>query len=209
VNASRDVRAAVIYYSATGTTHKMAQAAVAGAEKAGAETRLRKVQELAPREAIESNEAWAQHAKETADLPEATMDDLEWADVVLFGTPTRFGNVSAQLKQYIDAAGPLWESGKLLNKVFAGFCSTGTAHGGQESTLLTLFNVVHHWGGIVVTPGYAEPEQFEQGNPYGGSHTSENGEIPPDDLALGATELIARRAVQVGAAVVQAGLVDR
>lgn len=203
---NRDVQAAVIYYSATGTTYQMAQAAVEGAEKAGAEVRLRRVAELAPPEAIKSNEQWQEHAKETAGLPEATMDDLEWADAVVFGTPTRFGNVSAQLKQYIDQAGPLWEAGKLLNKVFAGFCSTATSHGGQESTLLSLFNVVHHWGGVVVTPGYATEEQFEAGNPYGASHTSANGEVPPGDVQLQATELTARRAVQVAGALLRADL---
>lgn len=203
---NRDVKAAVIYYSATGTTYQMAQAAVEGAEKSGAETRLLQVAELAPPEAIKSNEQWLQHRKETADVVEATMDDLEWADAVIFGTPTRFGNVSAQLKQYIDQAGPLWEAGKLVNKVFAGFCSTATPHGGQESTLLSLFNVVFHWGGIVVTPGYSQPEQFEAGNPYGASHTSENGAIEPGDIQLRATELTATRAVQIAAALKQAEL---
>lgn len=207
MNAGNDVKAAVIYYSATGTTYRMAQAAVEGAEKAGAEARLHKVAELAPEEAIQSNEGWAAHRRQTQDVPEASTDDLEWADAIVFGTPTRFGNVSAQLKQFIDTAGPLWQAGKLVNKVFAGFCSTGTAHGGQESTLLTLFNVVHHWGGIVVTPGYTESDQFVAGNPYGASHTSNNGEIAPDDTALGATELTARRAVQVAQALKRADLI--
>lgn len=193
-------KVAVIYYSATGTTFQMARAASDAAEKAGADTRLRKVHELAPEEAINSNSGWQAHRLETQDVPEATLDDMEWADVVIFGTPTRYGVMSAQLKQFIDASGPLWARGALVNKVFAGFCSTATSHGGQEATLLSLFTVIYHWGGIVVTPGYVEPSQFVAGNPYGASHTSNNGEIPPDEMAMAATALTARRAVEVAAA---------
>jgi NAD(P)H dehydrogenase (quinone) len=191
---------AVIYYSATGTTYQMALAAVRAAEQAGAEVRLRKARELAPVEAIRSNEGWHAHHLETQDVPEADLGDLEWAEVVIFGTPTRYGLMAAQLKQFIDGTGGLWARGDLVNKVFAGFCSTATAHGGQEATLLSLFNVIYHWGGIVVAPGYVEPSQFIAGNPYGASHTSNNAEAPPDDIALAATALTARRAVEIGAA---------
>jgi NAD(P)H dehydrogenase (quinone) len=125
------------------------------------------------------------------------LDDLEWADVVIFGTPTRYGVMAAQLKQFIDQSGPLWARGALVNKVFAAFCSTATAHGGQEATLLSLFTVIYHWGGLVVTPAYVEPAQFVSGNPYGGSHTSNNGEVPPDEPALASTALTASRAVEV------------
>lgn len=199
----RQPRVAVIYYSATGITHKMAVAAAQAAETAGAEVRLRKVRELAPDEAIRSNEGWAAHRLETQDLPEAQLDDLEWADIVILGTPTRYGVMSAQLKQFLDTTGGLWARGALVNKVFAGFCSTATAHGGQEATLLSMFTVFYHWGGIVVTPGYVEPSQFAAGNPYGASHTSNNGQAPPDAMALEATALTARRAVQIGAALLR------
>jgi NAD(P)H dehydrogenase (quinone) len=202
----RQPHVAVIYYSATGVTHRMALAAAQAAEKTGAEVRLRKVRELAPDEAIRSNEGWAAHRLETQDVPEAELDDLDWADVVIFGTPTRYGVMAAQLKQFIDTTGPLWGRGALVNKVYAGFCSTATAHGGQEATLLSLFNVFYHWGGVVVTPGYVEPSQFVAGNPYGASHTSNNGEVPPDATALEATELTARRAVQIGTALLRGGL---
>jgi NAD(P)H dehydrogenase (quinone) len=194
------VNASVIYYSATGITYQMALAAAEAAEKAGAEVRLRKVRELAPDEAVASNEGWAAHRLATQDVMEATPDDLDWAQAVIFGTPTRYGNVAAQLKQFMDTTGPLWAQGKLANKVYAGFCSTATAHGGQESTLLAMFNTVYHWGGIVVTPGYTEPGQFVAGNPYGGSHTSNNGELPPDQIALTATALTATRAVTMAKA---------
>ncbi len=90
-------KVAVIYYSATGTTYRQALAIKEGAEAAGAEVRLRKVRELAPAEAIASNQGWAAHARETQEVPEATHDDLEWADAIVLGTPTRFGLPTAQL----------------------------------------------------------------------------------------------------------------
>ncbi|MEV4483291.1 NAD(P)H:quinone oxidoreductase [Micromonospora coxensis] len=194
------VKVAVIYYSATGITYQMAQAACEAAGEAGAEVRLRKVRELAPDEAIRSNAGWQAHRLETQDVMEAEIDDLAWADVVILGSPTRYGMIAAQLKQFIDTTGPLWANGALANKVYSGFTSTATEHGGQESTLLSLFTIFYHWGGVVVTPGYTDPSQFVAGNPYGASHTSNNGEIAPDNVALGATALTAKRAVQMGAA---------
>src|SRR5687767_12736924 len=110
-----DVKLSVIYYSATGSVFTLAQQAVEAAEKAGAEVRLRKVTELAPQAAIDANEGWSKHALETQDVPEATAGDIVWADAVLFGTPTRFGNVAAQLKQFLDMLGPEWGAGKLAN----------------------------------------------------------------------------------------------
>ena len=192
-----DVKVAVIYYSATGGVHKLADAAALAAQKAGAEVRLLKVHELAPKEAIASNEGWSAHALETQDLPEATLDDLEWADAFMFGTPTRYGLPTAQLKQFIDQTGPLWGAGKLVNKVATSFTSSATAHGGQESTILALNNTFYHWGAIIVAPGYADPIQFETGNPYGTSHTSQNGVIPPGEAQLAAIEFQARRLVEI------------
>ena len=192
------VKAAIIYYSATGTVHTLARAAGEGAEKAGALVRLRKVAELAPPAAISANPAWDQHLRETADVAEASLDDLAWADVVLFGTPTRFGNVASQLKAFIDATGPLWMQGGLAGKVYSAFTASNTAHGGQETTLLALGNVFYHWGGIIVPPGYTDPVQFKSGNPYGTSHVA--GQGPPGDVALEAARYQARRAVDTAAA---------
>lgn len=200
------VNAAVIYYSATGSVYALAQAVATGAEKAGANTRLRKVRELAPDEAIAANEGWQAHALETQDVMEASLDDLEWADAVIIGTPTRYGNVAAQIKQFMDTTGPLWATGKLANKVYSGFVSTGTAHGGQESTLLAMANTFYHWGGVIAPPGYIDPIQFEAGNPYGASHISANGANPPGDLDLAAAEFTGRRAVEVAAALRAGGL---
>ena len=190
------VNAAVIYYSATGTIHALAQAAIEGAEKGGAETRLRRVAELAPAHAVAGNPAWQAHQEQTTDIAEATIEDLEWADVVLFGTPTRYGTMASQLKQFIDTTGPLWQQGKLADKVYGAFTATGTQHGGQESTLLALANVFYHWGGILVPPGYTDPIQFQVGNPYGASFVADQRQLP-DPAHLEAASFQARRAVDV------------
>jgi NAD(P)H dehydrogenase (quinone) len=196
------VNVSVIYYSATGNLHAMALAAAEGAEKAGAAVRLRRVRELAPPEAIGSNPAWARHLQDTADVEEAALCDLSWADAVLFGTPTRFGNAASQLQAFIDTTGPLWQTGSLAGKVFSAFTATGTAHGGQESTILALSNTFYHWGGIIVPPGYTDPIQFKTGNPYGTSHvTGPGGSFggPTGDV-LEAARHQARRVTETAAA---------
>ncbi|QSB04370.1 NAD(P)H:quinone oxidoreductase [Natronoglycomyces albus] len=188
---------AIVYYSQTGNVHALASQAAKTAESVGAEVRLRKVAELAPPEAINSNDAWAAHLQATADVPEATLDDLEWADAILLGTPTRYGLPSAQLKQFIDQTGPLWQAGKLINKVASSFTSTATSHGGQESTILALNNTFYHWGSIIVAPGYADPIQFapEVGNPYGTSSTG-NGE-GTDEKTLEGMAFQTRRMLEI------------
>ncbi len=191
------VKVAVIYYSATGGVHKLARAVAEGAGGAGAEVRLLKVHELAPEAAIASNQGWAAHRLETQDEPEAQLSDLQWADVVIFGTPTRFGLPSAQLKQFIDGCGGLWAGGELADKVYSSFVSAATNHGGQESTILALNNVFYHWGGFIVPPGYTDAIQFAAGNPYGTSHISNNGANPPGETELAAAAYQGRRAVEV------------
>jgi NAD(P)H dehydrogenase (quinone) len=193
------VKVAIIYYSATGTTYKLARAVEEGASAAGAEVRLRKVHELAPEEAIASNEGWSSHHAETQDVAEATLDDLRWADAIIFGTPTRYGLPTAQLKQFIDTTGPLWASGALVNKVASSFTSAATSHGGQESTILALNNTFYHWGAIIVGPGYADPIQFQSGNPYGVSFQSNNGALSPDEVTLSAARFHGRRVTELAA----------
>lgn len=193
------VKVAVIYYSATGTTYALARAIEEGAAATGAEVRVRKVRELAPDEAVASNAGWAAHRLETQDVPEATLDDLDWADAVILGAPTRYGTPAAQLKQFIDTTGPLWGAGKLVNKIASGFTSAATIHGGHESTLLALYNAFHHWSCIVVAPGYADPIQFAAGNPYGSSFVSQNGALKPDQTALDAARFQGRRVASVAA----------
>ncbi|HKS29038.1 MAG TPA: NAD(P)H:quinone oxidoreductase [Pyrinomonadaceae bacterium] len=198
------VKVAIIYYSATGTTYGLARAIEEGAKEAGAEVRFRKVHELAPEAAIKSNEGWAAHSLETQDVEEASNADLEWADAIIFGTPTRYGLPTAQLKQFLDMTGGLWAQGALVNKVCSSFTSTGTSHGGQETTIVNLNTTFYHWGAIIVGPGYADPIQFQSGNPYGTSFTSNNGALKPDETALAAARFQGRRVTEI-AAMIAAG----
>jgi NAD(P)H dehydrogenase (quinone) len=176
---------AIIYYSATGNAYVVAQAVAAGAEAAGAEVRLRRVRELAPDEAIASNKGWESHLASTQHVEEATLADLEWADGFAFGTPTRFGVVSAQLKQFLDTTGPLWAKGALANKAFTAFTGASYAHGGQEATLFSIYTVAYHWGAIVVPPSYTDKTIGKAGgNPYGTSYTDPRGaSLPEETLA--------------------------
>ena len=192
-------KVAIIYYSQTGTTYQLAKAVEEGARGAGAETRLLKVKETAPDEVIEKNEGWKNQRNGTQDVREATNDDLEWADAVIFGTPTRYGLPSAQLKNFIDQTGGLWAKGALVNKIGSSFTTTATAHGGQEQTILSLNTPFYHWGMIIVSPAYVEATQFESGNPYGASFTSNNAQLDPDEKALTAARLQGRRVTEVTA----------
>ena len=124
-----NVNVAIIYYSSTGTNYQMAKWAEEGAKSAGAEVKVRKVPELAPQEAINSNPAWKAHLEETKDVPEVSLDDLEWADAIIFSMPTRFGNVPGQMKQFLDTTGGLWANGKLMNKVVSAMSSANNPHG--------------------------------------------------------------------------------
>jgi NAD(P)H dehydrogenase (quinone) len=193
-----DVKLAIIYYSSTGTIHGMAERLREAGEKAGAEVRLRQVAELAPQEAIASNAAWSQHFDRTKNEPKAAAEDVVWADAVLFGTPTRYGNVASQLKQFLDTLGPQWSQGQLADKAYAGFTASMTAHGGQESTLLALYNTIYHFGGVVVAPGYTDPLKFADGNPYGVSHVTGGGnDRPLGEAELAALDHLVRRIVRV------------
>ena len=183
-------RVAVIYYSATGNVHALAQAVAEGAEQAGAEVRLRHVEELASELLISQSQYWGRHRSQVAEAPVATLDDLEWADGFAFGTPTRFGNVAAQLKQFIDQAGQLWQQGKLADKVGTAFTSSQTTHGGQESTILALNNTLYHWGVLILPLGYTVHEVFAAGgNPYGTSFTTGHTVTGPDESSAGAIPL--------------------
>jgi NAD(P)H dehydrogenase (quinone) len=183
----------VVYYSMYGHVLKLARAAADGAKTVdGAEVVLRRVQEL------DSNLAKLQgskHAQEALarqqDIPIATMDDLRAADGVIFGTPTRFGNMCAQMKQYFDGAAELWLQGTLEGKPAGVLVSTATTHGGQETTCLTMMAPLLHLGFIIVGVPYSTPGMLHTeargGTPYGAT-TIAGGkndlEPAPEDLAI-------------------------
>ena len=159
---------AVIFYSTYGTNHAVAEAAAEAAKKAGAEVRLRRVRETAPDEVVNGQDAWKAQLEKMADIPEATPADMEWADGYFFSAPTRFGVVASQLRAFIDTLGPLWNKGSLADKPFTATTSAGNPHGGQETTLMSLYTTAMHWGAIIVPPGYTDQAIFDAGgNPYG------------------------------------------
>lgn len=167
------VKLTIVYYSTYGTNHQMAETAAEAARQAGAEVRLRKVRETAPPEVVKAQEAWAAHAEKTSDVEEATPEDLVWADAYLFSSPTRYGGAASQMRSFIDTLGPVWQEGKLANKMASAMTSAMNPHGGQETTLQTLYYSFMHWGAIIVAPGYTDPSVFAAGgNPYGTSVTA-------------------------------------
>ncbi|MFZ3579904.1 NAD(P)H:quinone oxidoreductase [Virgibacillus sp. DJP39] len=192
-----EVKLAVIYYSSTGNNYQLSKWAEEGAKDAGAEVKVRKVAELAPEEAIASNPVWQAHVEETKDVPEASSDDIEWADAIIFSIPTRFGNMPSQMKQFFDLQGGLWASGKTVNRVVSGMTSAQNPHGGQEATLLALYTSMFHWGTIVVAPGYSDQVLFGAGgNPYGTSVTvGQDGKMVED--VEGAVKHQAKRTIEV------------
>lgn len=193
------VKLAIIYYSSTGTNYQLAKWAEEGAKELGAEVRVLKVQELAPDAAIDSNPAWRKHFDKTKDVPVATSEDLEWADAIIFSSPTRFGNVASQMEQFLDIQGGLWAQGKLMNKVVSAMSSASNPHGGQEATVKAIYTTMMHWGAIIVPPGYTDNSIFAAGgNPYGTSVTvGEDGNMVED--VKEAVKHQAKRTVQVAA----------
>ena len=164
----------VTFYSTYGHTHKMAQAVQEGAAGVSdVEVRLCRIPELeAARQAMQGQDAYKQAQEAMADLPEVTHDDLRWADGVVWGTPTRYGNMTAQMKQFIDTTGPLWQKGELEDKATGIFTSTATIHGGQETTIITSLVPLLHLGMIFVGTPYGENPQIMTtegigGSPYG------------------------------------------
>ncbi|MEZ7003443.1 flavodoxin family protein [Streptomyces sp. AD55] len=200
----RPVHLAVVYHSATGTVAEMARELAESAEKAGAEVRLRRVAGIGegpvPDGPGPATTADGPPEASVADPP-AAVDDVLWADAVMLGSPTRFGNVSAQLKHFLDGLGDPWRRGLLADKVYSAFTATSSRHGGQEATLLALITSFHHFGGIVVAPGYTSPEKFVDGNPYGTAHCTEGRTRPVDAVTRNAARVQARRVVRLAAAV--------
>lgn len=162
----------IVYYSTYGHVHQMAEAVAEGAGQVnGAEVVMRRVPETLPAEVLDQMGA-TEAQKAFAHVPVATVDELADADAVIFGTPTRFGNMCGQMRQFLDATGQLWQSGALVGKVGGVFASTATQHGGQESTILSFHISLLHHGFIVVGLPYAFQGQMRNdeitgGSPYG------------------------------------------
>ena len=176
------LKLSVIYYSTYGSNVQIAKWAKEAGETFGAEVRVRQVQELAPQSVIDSQAGWKANQEATKDTAIASSDDIDWADAILFSVPSRFGNVPAQFKQFLDIQGGLWASGKTINKVVSATSSAQNNHGGQEATILSLYTSMYHWGAIVVAPGYTDASVgLAGGNPYGTSVTiNQEGQMVED-----------------------------
>ena len=180
----------VVFYSMYGHIYKMAEAVAAGARDAGdTEVTLWQVPELVPDDVLEKSGAKAAKAA-FAHVPVATVDKLTEADAIIFGTGTRFGNMTAQMRNFLDQTGGLWAKGSLIGKVGSVFTSTATQHGGQESTLLSFHTTLLHHGFVMVGVPYSEARQMTLaeitgGSPYGASTiTGGDGSRQPSDNEL-------------------------
>jgi NAD(P)H dehydrogenase (quinone) len=161
----------VIFYSTYGHVWRMAEAVAEGARQAGAEVGLFQVAELMPEAALEKSGAKAAR-QAFAHVPFATVDQLPEADALIFGTPTRFGNMASQMRNFLDQTGGLWMKGSLVGKVGSAFASTASQHGGQETTLTSFHSTLLHLGMVVVGVPYSEQRlvnmtEISGGTPYG------------------------------------------
>jgi NAD(P)H dehydrogenase (quinone) len=164
----------IVYYSMYGHINRMAEAVAEGARTVkGSEVALRRVPETLPRDVLEKMGA-LEAQKKFEKVPIAAVDELASADAIIFGTPTRFGNMCGQMRQFLDATGGLWAKGALVGKVGSVFTSTATQHGGQESTLLSFHITLLHHGLVVVGlpysfQGQTRNDEITGGSPYGAS----------------------------------------
>ncbi len=164
------------FYSSYGTTHKLAEAVEDGvADVPGSTVRLRRIPELpSAEEAMSGQDAYDAAQAEMEDIPRVAHDDLRWADGIIWGTPTRFGSMAAQVKQFIDTLGGMWFEGELEGKATGVFVSTGSIHGGHETTVLTSLVPLIHLGMVFVGVRYSTNDQIMTtegvgGSPYGPS----------------------------------------
>jgi NAD(P)H dehydrogenase (quinone) len=192
----------VVFYSRDGSVEALAQAISEGAREAGAEVRLRRVPDLVPPDVMAKVPGWEERSKRMlAEYGAPTHADAEWADGIIFGTPTRFGNASAELKAFIDSLGGLWFQGKLNGKAAGAFTSTGGPHGGNETTLVSLFIPMAHLGFIIVPNGYTHEKVLQgHGTPYGSSSTSGQNSAKPTADELLVAQHQGARVTQVAAA---------
>jgi NAD(P)H dehydrogenase (quinone) len=189
----------VLYHSFYGHIEAMARAVAAGArEVPGAEVDIKRVPETVPEDVFRKA-----GGKADQPAPVAKVDDLPRYDAILFGTGTRFGNMTGQMRTFLDQTGGLWASGALVGKVGSVFCSSATQHGGQESTILTFIPTLLHHGFIVVGLPYAEPRQMgldeiKGGSPYGASTIAGGkGERMPSEQELGMAAYQGRHVTQI------------
>lgn len=193
----------IVYYSTYGHIHHMAEAVAEGVRQVdGAEAVLRRVPETLPADVLEKMGA-GEAQKAFAHVPICTVEELAEADAVIFGTPTRFGNMCGQMRQFLDATGQLWAQGKLVGKAGSVFTSTGTQHGGQESTILSFHITLLHHGFVIVGLPYAfqgqmRNDEISGGSPYGASTIAgTSGERQPSENELEGARFQGRHVAEI------------
>jgi NAD(P)H dehydrogenase (quinone) len=190
----------VLYYSSYGHIETMAGAVAEGVRQAGAEAVIKRVPELVPEEIARQSGIKLDQA-----APIATVDELPEYDAIIFGTPTRFGNMTAQMRNFLDQTGGLWARGALVGKVGSVFTSSATQHGGQESTILTFIPTLMHHGMVVVGLPYAFAgqtglEEIKGGSPYGAATiTGGDGSRMPSAVELEGARFQGRHVAQIAA----------
>lgn len=198
----------IVFYSTYGHVYDMAQAVAKGAKQVpGAEVDIRQVSETLADDVLEK--MGAVEAKKTfSHVPVCTVEELEKADAVIFGTPTRFGNMCGQMRQFLDATGQLWANGSLIGKVGSVFVSSATQHGGQESTILSFHITLLHHGFIVVGLPYSfqgqmRIDEITGGSPYGASTIAGgDGARRPSETELEGARFQGRHVAQITAKLV-------
>jgi NAD(P)H dehydrogenase (quinone) len=193
----------IVYYSMYGHIHRMAEAVAEGAKGVkGAEVELRRVPETLP-EAVLANMGAVEAQKSFSHIPVGTVEELPSADAIIFGTPTRFGNMCGQMRQFLDATGQLWAKGALVGKVGSVFTSSATQHGGQESTILTFHITLLHHGFVIVGLPYSFQgqmgiDEIKGGSPYGASTIAGGqGERMPSEIELAAARFQGKHVVTI------------
>ena len=193
----------VVYYSMYGHIHEMAQAVAEGAGQVqDTQTRVRQVPETLSDEILEKMGA-LDSRKSMSRIEVCTLDDLASADAIIFGTPTRFGNMCGQMRQFLDSTGQLWQKGTLVGKAGSVFTCSNTQHGGQESTLLSFHITLLHHGMVIVGLPYAFAgqmgvEEIKGGSPYGASTIAGNsGERMPSAVELDAARYQGRHVAEI------------
>jgi NAD(P)H dehydrogenase (quinone) len=199
----------IVYYSMYGHIHRMAEAVREGASEVnGADVCLYRVPETLPEEILEKIGA-LEAQKSFAHVPVCKVEDLALADAVIFGTPTRFGNMCGQMRQFLDATGELWSKGSLVGKVGSVFTSSATQHGGQESTILSFHLTLLHHGMVIVGLPYAfagqmRIDEITGGSPYGASTIAgSKGERMPSVNEINAARFQGRHVAEITAKMVR------
>jgi NAD(P)H dehydrogenase (quinone) len=205
------VKIMIVYYSMYGHIHKMALAVAEGAKRVkGVEVRIYRVAETLPDEVLKK--MGAMEAKKTmSDVPVCRVDDLVWADAIIFGTPTRYGNMTAQMRTFLDATSQLWVKGSLIGKIGSVFTSSATQHGGQESTILSFHTTLLHHGMVLVGLPYSfqgqmRLDEITGGSPYGASTIAgTQGERMPSENELTAARFQGEHVTRIAAKMICTG----